>query len=95
MKQNSFYLICKLLTVLLESKTEKWKSQCEQGQPIEPTRGLFCTCEVVDSATILTSQAVFCFPSEPNIPEGPKYKKNINTNSMRLVYDCDSLLRIT
>ena len=27
---------------------------------------------------------VFCFPSEPNILEGPKYEKNINTI---LMYD--------
>ena len=25
---------------------------------------------------------VFCFPSEPNIPERPEYEKNINTLSM-------------
>ena len=40
----------------------------------------------MESVTILTplvpAQLVFCFPSEPNIPEGPEYKKNINTVSM-------------
>ena len=34
----------------------------------------------MESATLLMSPApalaVFCFPSEPNIPEGPEYKKN-------------------
>ena len=29
----------------------------------------------MDSATILTPQAVFYFQSEPNIPEGPEYEK--------------------
>ena len=33
----------------------------------------------MESATILmhpsTALAVFCFPSEPNIPEGPEYEK--------------------
>ena len=37
----------------------------------------------MESATILTplapAYAVFCFPSEPNIPKGPEYEKNINT----------------
>ena len=37
----------------------------------------------MESATILTplarAKAVFCFPSEPNIPEGPEYE-NINTS---------------
>ena len=40
----------------------------------------------MESETILTppspSLAVFLFPSEPNIPEGQKYEKNINTLSM-------------
>ena len=31
------------LTVLLECKTEERKSQCEHGQPMKQTRGLFCT----------------------------------------------------
>ena len=31
--------------VLLECKTEKWNSQCEYGQPMEQTRGLFCMCD--------------------------------------------------
>ena len=26
------------------------------------------------NATILKAQAMFCFPSEPNIPEGPDYE---------------------
>ena len=34
----------------------------------------------MESATLLTSLAsalaVFCFPSEPNIPKGPEYIKN-------------------
>ena len=25
-----------------------------------------------------TDLAILCFPSEPNIPEGPEYAKNIN-----------------
>ena len=33
----------------------------------------------MESATILKplapAQAVFCFPPEPNIPEGPEYEK--------------------
>ena len=37
----------------------------------------------MESATILMPLApayvVFCFPSEPNIPEGPEYEKSINT----------------
>ena len=50
---------------------------------MEQTRGLFCTCEEMESATILMPQAVFCFRSEPKIPEGPEYKKKtINTMSM-------------
>ena len=36
----------------------------------------------MESAKILTPQLVFCSPSEPNIPEGPEYEKNINTISM-------------
>ena len=40
----------------------------------------------MEDATILTPLApaivVLCFPSEPNIPEGPEYEKNINTISM-------------
>ena len=40
----------------------------------------------MESATILMplapAYAVFCFPSEPNIPERPEYEKNINTLSM-------------
>ena len=38
----------------------------------------------MESATILTPQAVFCFPPEPNIPEGPGYEKNISTISMNV-----------
>ena len=34
------------------------------------------------SATILTPQAVFWFPSEPNIYEDPEYEKNIKTISI-------------
>ena len=34
------------------------------------------------SATILTTQAVFWFPSEPNIHEDPEYEKNIKTISI-------------
>ena len=29
------------------------------------------------SATILMPQAVFCFTSEPNIPEGSEYEKSL------------------
>ena len=33
----------------------------------------------MESATIITplapAYAIFCFPSEPNIPEGPEYEK--------------------
>ena len=38
----------------------------------------------MESTTILTllAPAIFCFPPEPNIPEGPEYEKNINTISM-------------
>ena len=40
----------------------------------------------MESATIIMPlapvSAVFCFPSEANIPERPEYKKNINTISM-------------
>ena len=32
--------------VLSECKTEKRKSQCEHGQPMEQTRGLFCKWEL-------------------------------------------------
>ena len=31
--------------VLLECKTENRNSQCEHGQPMEQTRGLFCMCD--------------------------------------------------
>ena len=46
-----------------------------------------CSLGLMESATILKPLAlalivVFCFPSEPNIPEGPEYEKNINTISM-------------
>ena len=34
------------------------------------------------SRSLAPAYAVFCFPSEPHIPEGPAYKKNINTISM-------------
>ena len=49
--------ICNRKTVLLECKTEMLNSQFEQGQPIEQTRGLFCTCEsgVVNHNTSVTS----------------------------------------
>ena len=52
----------------------------------------------MESATILTplapALAVFFFPSEPYIPEGPEYEKNINaisfpevlTSFQRLIY---------
>ena len=30
---------------LSECKTEKLNNQCEHGQPMEQTRGLFCMCE--------------------------------------------------
>ena len=40
MKQNNFVF----KTVLFECKTEKQNSQCEHGQTMEQTRGLFCTC---------------------------------------------------
>ena len=40
----------------------------------------------MESETILmptrTGLGVLCFPSEPNIPEGSEYEKNINTISM-------------
>ena len=38
------YLKCNCLTVSSECRTEKWKSQREQGQPMMQTRGLFCNC---------------------------------------------------
>ena len=34
-----------VLTVLSEYKTEKRNSQLEHGQPMEQTRGLFCTSD--------------------------------------------------
>ena len=41
----------------------------------------------MESATILTPPNTdlygICFPSEPNIPEGPEYEKNINTIHVR------------
>ena len=37
------YLI--VLKALLDCKTEKRNSQCEHGQPMEQTRGLFCMCD--------------------------------------------------
>ena len=33
-----------VLTALLERKAKKGNTQCEHGQPMEQTRGLFCTC---------------------------------------------------
>ena len=36
-----------MLTVQLGCKTEKRNSQCEYGQPIEQTRGVFCMCNSV------------------------------------------------
>ena len=36
----------------------------------------------MESETTLKPQGVLCFPSEPIIPEGPGYEKNINTISM-------------
>ena len=54
----------------------------------------------MESATILTllapALAVFCFPSEPNIPAGPEYEKNINTLSLHgekyyAVFEVDKL----
>ena len=39
------YLKYNRLTVLSECKTEKRNSQLEHGQPMEQTRGLFCTCD--------------------------------------------------
>ena len=43
----------------------------------------------MESATILTPRrtgliGVLCFPSEPNIPEGSEYDKNIITISMNV-----------
>ena len=43
----------------------------------------------MESATILTPPrtgliGVLCFPSEPNIPEGSEYDKNIITISMNV-----------
>ena len=39
------YLIGNHIKVFLERKTEKRNSQCEHGQPMEQTRGLYCTCD--------------------------------------------------
>ena len=44
-EKTVLYLIFVVLTVLLEGKTEKLNSQCEHGQPMEQTIGLFCTCD--------------------------------------------------
>ena len=44
-KKQNLHLICNLLTVLLECKTEKRNSQYEHRQPMGQTRGLFCTCD--------------------------------------------------
>ena len=38
------YLYVIVLTVLSECKTEQRNSQREHEQPMEQTRGLFCTC---------------------------------------------------
>ena len=44
----------------------------------------------MESATVLTPLAlayvVFCFPSVPNILEGPEYEKNINTIDVREMF---------
>ena len=45
MKKKGLYLICNCINGFLECKTEKRNSQCEQGQPREQTRGLFCKCD--------------------------------------------------
>ena len=39
---------------MLECKTEKQNSQCKHGQPMEQTRGLFCTCDSCGSLSITT-----------------------------------------
>ena len=44
LKQFCVYNII-VLTDLPECKTEKRNSQFEHGQPMEPTIGLFCTCD--------------------------------------------------
>ena len=38
------YLICNRIKGVLECKTVKGNSQFERGQPMQQTRGLFCTC---------------------------------------------------
>ena len=44
----------------------------------------------MESATILTPQAVFCFPSELNIPEGPEYEKIQTLSSVLLACICSN-----
>ena len=38
-----------------ECKTEHCNSQCEHGQPMEQTRGLFCMCDSDVELSITTS----------------------------------------
>ena len=45
MKQNTLYLICSCINGFVGCKTEKRKSPCKHGQPMEQTRGLFCMCD--------------------------------------------------
>ena len=44
-KKTVLYLIWNRINGLSECKTEKRNSQHEHGQPMEQTRGLFCTCD--------------------------------------------------
>ena len=54
------YLICNRIDGFLECKTEQRNSQCEHGQPMEQTKGFFCT---PDSLSITTVSLEFNFLS--------------------------------
>ena len=43
------------MSVVMKCKTEKAKSQREHGQPMEQTRGLFCTCNSGEAHTSASS----------------------------------------
>ena len=43
-KPNVFLYVF-VFTALFECKTKKRNNQCEGGQPMKQTRGLFCMCE--------------------------------------------------
>ena len=52
---------------MLECKTEKWNSQCEHGQPIKQTGGLFCTygsgvdrCQLQHQCHFWRISSMFC-----------------------------------